>query len=253
MAYVVLRRPRRGRGCQTVGLIVAAAALLGMTAGEASAQGTFESLFGVFRRPAYAAPQPTAAYAPQQSWGSPSLAAPAPPPPATLGPSATFCVRLCDGRFFPLQGHAGISAAQACKSFCPAARTRIFFGSSIERAAAADGSRYADLDHAFLYRDRLVADCTCNGRDSFGLAPVDVASDPTLRPGDIVAGTQGLLAFRGARRGRSQAAEFTPIDDYPGFAPELRRQLSALKVGPATAPATLPQEPAGERRAELTR
>ena len=32
-----------------------------------------------------------------------------------------------------------------------------------------------------------MTNCTCNGKDAFGLAKIDVASDPTLKPGDIVA------------------------------------------------------------------
>ncbi len=35
---------------------------------------------------------------------------------------------------------------------------------------------------------------TCNGRDQFGLARIDVNTDPTLRPGDIVATRSGLVA-----------------------------------------------------------
>jgi hypothetical protein len=60
-----------------------------------------------------------------------------------------------------------------------------------------DGARYADLDNAFLYRKQLVANCTCNGKDAFGLAPFDLSSDPTLRPGDIVSTKNGLLAYTG--------------------------------------------------------
>jgi hypothetical protein len=54
----------------------------------------------------------------------------------------------------------------------------------------------------------MVANCTCNGRDAFGLAPFDLSNDPTLRPGDIVATKDGFVAYSGAR---GQAA-FTPID-----------------------------------------
>jgi len=51
----------------------------------------------------------------------------------------------------------------------------------------------------------IVAGCTCNGKDQIGLAPVKIEDDPTLRKGDIVAGSNGLVvAGRGAdRRGAS--------------------------------------------------
>jgi hypothetical protein len=55
-----------------------------------------------------------------------------------------------------------------------------------------------------------VPDCTCNGKDAFGLAPYDSKYDPTLRPGDIGATKDGFVAFTGKRVG--QVAEFTPVD-----------------------------------------
>jgi hypothetical protein len=68
----------------------------------------------------------------------------------------------------------------------------VFYGSEIEHAAGRDGTHYASTPNAYLYRKKEIAGCTCNGRDVFGLAPIDLASDPTLRPGDIVSrpGTQ---------------------------------------------------------------
>jgi hypothetical protein len=92
---------------------------------------------------------------------------------------------------------------------CPASKTKVFFGSTIDTAVAGDGTRYGSLDNAYLYRKRLVADCTCNGRDAFGLVPLPVAGDPTLRPGDIVVTANGLMAYAG-KNVRGQA--YTPVD-----------------------------------------
>ncbi len=39
-----------------------------------------------------------------------------------------------------------------------------------------------------------MANCTCNGRDAFGLASFDVKNDPTLRPGDIVSTKDGFCS-----------------------------------------------------------
>ena len=103
-----------------------------------------------------------------------------------------------------------MSATELCKSFCPAAKTKVFAGSKIDHSVASDGTRYADLDNAFLYRERTVDNCTCNGKDAFGLAPLKPELDPTLRPGDIVATNDGLATYNGNRNARS--AEFTPID-----------------------------------------
>ena len=85
-------------------------------------------------------------------------------------------MRLCDGRYFPMQRHANANPAQLCSAFCPAAKTQVFNGSQIDQADATNGARYADLDNAFVYRQKIVDGCTCNGKDSFGLAKIDVAA-----------------------------------------------------------------------------
>src|SRR5262249_7381635 len=124
------------------------------------------------------------------------------------GPSVAYCVRLCDGRFFPIQRSSGANPAQVCSAFCPATRTKIYSGGVINHAVAPDGTRYSDLPNAFAYRDRIVADCTCNGKDAFGLVtPATASDDATLRAGDIVATDQGFVAYSGARR---RSGEFTP-------------------------------------------
>jgi Protein of unknown function (DUF2865) len=124
-----------------------------------------------------------------------------------------YCVRLCDGRYFPLQRSGEMNPAELCNAFCPATRTKVFYGNEIDSARAQDGTRYSALPHAFLFRQRLVADCTCNGKTPYGLATLDPTKDRTLRPGDIVATRRGLMAYRGSysRRG-VETANFTPVD-----------------------------------------
>jgi hypothetical protein len=144
---------------------------------------------------------------------------------ADRGPAQAFCVRSCDGHYFPVRAHAGMGAAQACHSFCPASETKLYSGGSIDYAFAADGSRYADMPNAFRYRKQLVSGCTCNGRTAFGLAQIDPRSDPTLRPGDIVATKGGLMAVT-ARR------DFTPAASYAGFSRAERAALAKMRVTP---------------------
>ncbi len=148
------------------------------------------------------------------------------------GPAKAFCVRSCDGHYFPVTAHAGMSAADACRSFCPTAETKLYTGSDIDYATTSDGSRYADLPNAFAYRKKLVAGCTCNGRTTFGLAHIDATTDPTLRPGDIVATETGLMAFTGSGGGdRSNvSANFTPVQNYAGLPKAVRSQLGATRV-----------------------
>lgn len=142
------------------------------------------------------------------------------------GRGTAFCVRTCDGRYFPLPRHAGASPAEVCRSLCPAAKTLVFSGSKIEGAVAHNGARYADLDRAFAYRKKVVPDCTCNGRDGLGLARMETNGDPTLRPGDIVATTGGLATVHG----KARSTELTPINPASG---EWARRLSEVKVRPA--------------------
>jgi hypothetical protein len=127
----------------------------------------------------------------------------------STGHAVAFCVRLCDGQHFPLEHLTNATAVETCRAMCPASKTKVFYGSEIDHASAADGARYADLDGAFVYRQRVVADCTCNGKDAFGLAPFDLSADPTLRPGDLVSTKDGFKAFAG-RQGKTDA--FTPVD-----------------------------------------
>jgi hypothetical protein len=119
-------------------------------------------------------------------------------------------VRSCDGKYFPLMRGAA-SPVQLCQAFCPATPTKVFFGSSIDRAYAATGERYADSENAFAYRKALRADCTCNGHNPAGLASVDLAMDGSLRSGDALATANGLVAYSGIRVGNDQNLDLTPL------------------------------------------
>jgi hypothetical protein len=157
---------------------------------------------------------------------------PAPPRPVASGSGPAFCVRSCDGRYFPLTARGSASPVQLCQAFCPASTTKVFFGSTIEGASSANGERYADSENAYSYRKALRADCTCNGRDSAGLAPVDLALDTSLRAGDVIATTDGLVAYSGVKVGVNQSAEFTPVASYPGLTADVRARLGDIKVAP---------------------
>jgi hypothetical protein len=145
------------------------------------------------------------------------------------GPYAAYCVRLCDGRYFPIQGHRRASAVEQCSSLCPASETQLFSGSSIDRAVASNGRRYSDLDNAFVYRERLVPGCTCDGVSAVGVARVPVTDDHTLRHGDIVATNSGLSVYSGTDNHRQAA--FTPVDQAR-MSKGLRDHLAEVKVRP---------------------
>jgi hypothetical protein len=164
-------------------------------------------------------------------------AAPALLPPINSGyaRSTGHCVRLCDGKYFTVHGRGEMSPTAMCQVFCPASVTKVFFGSQIDRAISMDGEHYSDLDNAYAYRKQLSRDCTCNGREPAGLAPVDITLDTTLRPGDVVATTTGLVAFSGNRSGGMQSEDFTPVASYPGLTASVRTALGEMKVAPVHA------------------
>jgi Protein of unknown function (DUF2865) len=156
------------------------------------------------------------------------------PAPRVAGSGPAFCVRSCDGKYFPLTIRGNATPVQMCQAFCPASVTKVFYGSHIDGATASNGERYADSENAFAYRKALRADCTCNGRSPSGLAPVDLTFDTSLRSGDVIATTDGLVAYTGVRLGAGQTAEFTPIASYPGLTADVRARLGEMKVAPVS-------------------
>lgn len=209
-------------------LTASTAAAIAVPGVPAAAEGLFGFLFGA---PPAARSVPASATAYSDSYPQFGVPAERPIESPVSGPAVAYCVRLCDGRFFPIQRSGGADPAQLCSSFCPAARTKIFSGSGIDHATARDGARYADLQNAFAYRERLVPGCSCNGKDSVGLVTTPAAEDPTLRAGDVVATNSGFVAYNGGRRN----ADFTPVTG------EMRARLAKTKIVPSNAtPAPVP-------------
>ena len=164
------------------------------------------------------------------------------PRPVVSGTGPAFCVRSCDGKYFPLvRGNA--SPVQTCQAFCPASPTKVFFGSTIDSAMTLNGERYADSENAFAYRKALRADCTCNGRDAVGLAPIDLTLDTSLRAGDVIATTDGLVAYSGIKLGNNQSPEFLPVASYPGLTAEVRARLGEMRVAPLAGDALASEAP----------
>ena len=204
---------------------------------SAHAQGFFDFLFGSPQQQPATPPEPHAYPLPPMGLGR---VAPAPLGQESVnegndntGHSVAFCVRLCDGQHFPMEQMANGTPVETCRAVCPYSKTKVFFGTEIGGAIAQDGQHYVGLAAAFVYRKQLVANCTCNGKDAFGLASFDVKNDPTLRPGDIVSTKDGLLAFTGKS---GQAPAFTPVN--PATLPAgIRPGSPQLQLPPSVGPA----------------
>lgn len=189
------------------GVAVASCALT--MAPSAQAEDFLSALFGAFGGGRSHAPSTPLPFA---SEGNP-FASPTDIRPRYSGGGQAFCVRTCDGRYFPISASDNQSRAASCKSFCPASDTKIVYGSTIDNAATESGKPYSELPNAFRYRNEMVAGCTCNGKDEFGLAPVKLENDPTLRKGDIVAGDSGLVVANRSADKRGASLNFSPASD----------------------------------------
>lgn len=84
------------------------------------------------------------------------------------GEFQTFCVRTCDGYYFPISRAVPRSRfhrdASACTARC-GEESRLFYGptDTDDKAALVDltGRSYGDMPTAFKYRKTLVAGCSC--------------------------------------------------------------------------------------------
>jgi hypothetical protein len=214
------------------GIAFVAMMILGCGSASAQSGGLFDALFGGFMRaPPPATPRPL----PPASSGTPRVSITVTPrSPVGIRGSVAHCVRLCDGGHFPLPQLATSAATpeKLCNALCPGAQTRIYWGSQIDRARAANGARYAQLETAFKYRRRATGDCTCNGMDVFGTPAISIYEDITLRPEDIVVTDNGLEVFEGLRGDEHKSIEFTPIQQSPKLSAQVHEQLGKIRIAP---------------------
>ena len=198
------------RSGRQIALSVAAVLSALALAPTAQAEDFFSALFGGFGGGRPRAPSIPLPFANEGNQFAPRYDA---RPRYAGGGGQAYCVRTCDGRYFPISASDNQSRAGSCSSFCPASETKVVYGSNIDNAATESGKPYSELPNAFRYRSELVAGCTCNGKDQVGLAPVRIENDPTLRKGDIVAGSDGLVvAGRGADK-RGASLNFSPASE----------------------------------------
>src|SRR5512135_3354584 len=114
-----------------LGALVLGVAAVGALSPAAQAEDFFSALFGG-GAPRREAPQPYIRL--------PFTDEAAPPPRAAPrnavsygggGGGQAWCVRTCDGRYFPLGATGDQGKVAACNNFCPASKTEVVYGSSI--------------------------------------------------------------------------------------------------------------------------
>lgn len=155
--------------------------------------------------------------------------------------SYAFCVRTCDGRYFPLQGKpsgAGDDdALRQCSLFCPAAKMEVYYtyssNTGIEGAANVKGKPYTSLASAFVFRERLVPNCTCTSDGQVGgMNHIAIKEDPTLRRGDIVMTQSGARVFTGGGKSRPpyRDRDFVAPERFPDLPAAMRKRIAELTV-----------------------
>jgi hypothetical protein len=152
--------------------------------------------------------------------------------------SVSYCVRLCDGFFFPIGDAGGNTSAHetACQAQCPTAETRLFTapaGSDGIEEATSGGQRYTSIANAFRYRDRFDKACTCNARGQ-GVTSLAYMNDFTMKPGDVVMTNDGLKVLSGTRRFPFKDANFVPATWSKKLSAKERDGLKRLEDGGRT-------------------
>ena len=140
-----------------------------------------------------------------------------------------FCVRTCDGYYFPQIKSGGTTKQQSCEHACPSAPMAVYEGSTIEAASSLTGEKYTSLPAAFSFRSNTTQNCSCSpqGRArSFSMRTL--SEDPTLRTGDIVFGDRGAFVY--------QHSKLAPLERSFLLSPKTREKIRSLLVAGRTRP-----------------
>ncbi|MCA0424423.1 MAG: DUF2865 domain-containing protein [Proteobacteria bacterium] len=133
-----------------------------------------------------------------------------------LSNRTSYCVRTCDGFFFPVGTPDGgnLEAHEAaCQRACPGTETDLYVAAAgslgIDDAVTRKGLRYDALRTAFNYRTQFDNTCSCNGSAQRNYS---VMSDFTLRKGDLVMSGEGLKVFTGSDNAQHRLGDFARVD-----------------------------------------
>lgn len=148
----------------------------------------------------------------------------------------SFCVRTCDGFYFPV-GNADSSGGEAheaaCNRACPGAETAVYVANAgtqgIDDAVTRRGQAYRSLATAYAYRTQYSQACSCNGAPGQA-RNYSVMSDFTLRSGDLVMSREGLKVFRGAEDQFPHRPKAFASADNAALSANERRWVQAMEA-----------------------
>ena len=234
----------------------------------ASAQGFFETLFGLSKPRSQ--PRRLPRYAPPPRYTSPFLTprlhAPGERPaarPRHSGRYRTVCVRMCDGYYWPVSSSVSRSRfshdARTCRAKCGSQARLFYHGSHIsdaKRLVDLTGRSYARLPTAFLYRKKYIKDCRCkpdpwaqselNRHRGYALAAEGKAGLPPDSPnGDIevIAGRHPSATDTTATATASDMHEIDWTGTRPSGQPNARPAIAAHPAGPSRRTRQVGREP----------
>lgn len=152
--------------------------------------------------------------------------------------SRSYCVRECDGYFFPVGLYSGASDSashqKTCSKLCPDAKTTLYVlrpgSDKIEDAAAArGGAPYSRLIASLRKDDMANKGCSCRSTISAEAPMRAIYQDFTLRRGDAVMTPQGMRIFQGGAHHPHTIGDFRPIAESRDLPEHTRRMLAALE------------------------
>ena len=185
------------------------------------------------RRPEAAAPDPGAdeflcrPVRPQQQQSTPAPA----PRVADPGRRSASAVRR---QIFSAECAAMLRRYRCVRRFARPAppRSSMAAASTARRRARASAMPTAKTLTPIARRCAPIASATAESRRP-GAGRSDART--SLRSGDVIATTEGLVAYTGIRLGAGQTAEFTPVASFPGLTADVRARLGEMKVAPVSA------------------
>lgn len=275
---------RRGVAAVLIVAIAALVAVGNLSSPDAAAQGLLEELFGGGAPSGYGYGYPPrfrssqarpARHSPRSARPA-SIRRAAPPRARRAPPEAeersvaaepaggsglqSYCVRDCDGYFFPVGNYSGASDTAAhqgaCGKLCPGARTTLYIlragSDKIDDAVAArGGGAYSRLSASLRRRDENAKDKSCSCHSDIEESPsAAIYNDPTLRRGDAVMTAQGVEVFHGGGRYPYTRNDFRPLSQTRDVPNSMRRKLAALEraIRPGRGPERRAGEPPSEHR-----